>query len=139
VTGIPRLADDVVAGFVARATTDWPFLTLADETGGLELPHPIKTFLAVRTWMDAAELADAAASGEGTSTDNQAFRFVGDRVLISDPTGDAVSVTRPAFVRLLVRLLDVLVDAATSRHDPVLGSDEWKELIAARDRLRRDC
>ena len=72
------------------------------------------------------------------ATDNQAFRFRGDgSVVISDPLGDAVSVSEPAFRALLVRLLDVLVDIAERRGDPVTGSAEWSVLAAARDQLRR--
>jgi hypothetical protein len=138
-TTIRELADDAVATFRPRPTVDWPFLTLADETAAADIPYPIQTSLAVRTWTDAAALAEAAAKGEPMATDNQAFRFRRDgSVVISDPLGDAVSVSETAFRALLVRLLDVLVDIAERRGDPVTGSAEWSVLAAAREQLRGD-
>jgi hypothetical protein len=136
-TRIPALSDDAVATFAARPVADAPFLTVADEAAAADVPYPIQTFLAVRTWADATSLAGAAARGEPMATDNQAFAFRGDgSVVISDPLGDAVSVSGTAFRALLVRLLDVLVEDAERRGDAVVDSAEWAALTAAREQLR---
>ena len=136
-SSIPRLSDDAVAGFGAVATVDWPFLTVADEGAAGEMPSPIRAFLAVRTWHDAAILATSAADGASAVTDAQGFRFRRDgTVVVFDATDDAVVMSRPAFRGLLLRLLDVLVAAATARADPAIEGADWSAVIAGRDRLR---
>lgn len=133
----PKLSDEVVAQYRAIATVDWPFLTIADEQAGEDVPYPIQAFLAIRSWHDAAVLSASAADGASAATDNQGFRFRADgRVAVFNALDDTVIVSRSAFTALLLRLLDVLVLAATEGDDPVVGSTDWTSVINARDSLR---
>jgi hypothetical protein len=128
-----ELADDVVDAVEPFARPTRPFLTGLRSGSGAELPQALRVFGAIPAWDDLALLASAAIGGGAASTDHQGFVIRDDdTVLLYDSLDDEVVVSRPAFLRLMARLIDVLVDDAQATGAAVVGTDAWDEVRAAR-------
>jgi hypothetical protein len=130
----PAVPDDVVDRLEPRFISA-PWLT--ELTGPDPIPDPLLALGSIGDWDDARVLLRAASRGASGNTDAQSFGWQRDAYLVvSHPVGDSVSVSIPAFRRLMRRIADVLIEGAEASDDPVMGDDEtWPAILEARELL----
>jgi hypothetical protein len=129
----PALDDAVVDSLVPEWHEEQPdFLVRARiPTGAPATARVLQSMSTIRDLDDLLLIVSGVVEGRMRATDVGGCAFDGDQVVVWDAGDNEVSVSRAAFTRLLVKLIEEVL-----RHSGFPGTDDENELTRLAEALR---